>query len=324
MNIRLATYYHAKDVPALPGSNIFHSTELFHVLEQTRGVRPLLLVAYEGKSPVGKLLCITRRSTNLLRFAEKSYAYGTGEYFPSSYPKEHIFQELLSYFTQQFAEKSFLLEFRNLEEPLFGYRYFRQNGYFPIRWLRVRNSLHHDSLDKWMSTSRKRQIQRGLKNGAVMDVARTSDDVYAFFSMLKKYYSSKINQYLPDIGFFLSLFSQPLRREAGKIFLIRYKDKIIGGAVCLFSDDSAYLLFSGGMRKSYPLLYPGVLAVWNAMTYARRHGYGHFEFMDAGLPFKKYGFRDFILRFGGRQTSSRRWYRVRWSWLNRLLIKVYV
>ena len=163
MNIRLATYYHAKDVPALPGSNIFHSTELFHVLEQTRGVRPLLLVAYEGKSPVGKLLCITRRSTNLLRFAEKSYAYGTGEYFPSSYPKEHIFQELLSYFTQQFAEKSFLLEFRNLEEPLFGYRYFRQNGYFPIRWLRVRNSLHHDSLDKWMSTSRKRQIHQGWR-----------------------------------------------------------------------------------------------------------------------------------------------------------------
>lgn len=180
MNIRLATYYHAKDVPALPGSNIFHSTELFHVLEQTRGFRPLLLVAYEGKSPVGKLLCITRRSTNLLRFAEKSYAYGTGEYFPSSYPKEHIFQELLSYFMQQFAEKSFLLEFRNLEEPLFGYRYFRQNGYFPIRWLRVRNSLHHDSLDKWMSTSRKRQIHQGMKNGAVIDVARTEADVQAF------------------------------------------------------------------------------------------------------------------------------------------------
>ena len=57
MNIRLATYYHAKDVPALPGSNIFHSTELFHVLEQTRGVRPLLLVAYEGKSPAVPLIC---------------------------------------------------------------------------------------------------------------------------------------------------------------------------------------------------------------------------------------------------------------------------
>ena len=65
MNIRLATYYHAKDVPALPGSNIFHSTELFHVLEQTRGVRPLLLVAYEGKSPV----TVISGKTDISRYA---------------------------------------------------------------------------------------------------------------------------------------------------------------------------------------------------------------------------------------------------------------
>ena len=271
---------------------------------------------------MGKLLCITRRSTNLLRFAEKSYAYGTGEYFPSSYPKEHIFQELLSYFTQQFAEKSFLLEFRNLEEPLFGYRYFRQNGYFPIRWLRVRNSLHHDSLDKWMSTSRKRQIHQGLKNGAVIDVARTEADVQVFFSMLKHYYSPKIHRYLPDIGFFTTLLTHS--SHCGRIFIIRYKNKIIGGSVCLFSGEDAYLLFSGGMRKTYPLQFPGVLAVWGAMQYAREHGYAHFEFIEAGLPFKKYGFRDFILRFGGKQMSSRRWFHVRWNWLNRLLTKIYV
>lgn len=86
----------------------------------------------------------------------------------------------------------------------------------------------------------------------------------------------------------------------------------------------AYLLFSGGMRKTYPLQYPGVLAVWGVMQYAREHGYAHFEFIDAGLPFKKYGFRDFILRFGGKQMSSRRWFHVRWNWLNRLLTKVYV
>lgn len=163
MSIRLATYYHAKDVPDLPGSNIFHSTELFHVLEQTNGYCPRLLVAYEGETPIGKLLCILRRSTRLCRFVEKGYAYGVGEYFSSSYRKEEIFRELLSYFTLQFSERAFILEFRNLEEPLFGYRYFRQNGYFPVRWLRVRNSLHHDSLDKWMSASRKKQISHGLK-----------------------------------------------------------------------------------------------------------------------------------------------------------------
>ena len=104
----------------------------------------------------------------------------------------------------------------------------------------------------------------------------------------------------------------------------RYKEKIIGGSVCLFSDDTAYLMFSAGMRKSYPLLYPGVLAVWEAMTYAREHGYSHFEFIEAGLPFKKFSYRDFILRFGGKQLSTRRWFKVRWNWLNRLLIRIYV
>ena len=50
----------------------------------------------------------------------------------------------------------------------------------------------------------------------------------------------------------------------------------------------------------------------------------HMEFMDVGLPFRKHGYRDFVLRFGGKQSSTRRWFRVNWSWLNKLLVKFYV
>ena len=112
--------------------------------------------------------------------------------------------------------------------------------------------------------------------------------------------------------------------EFGKIFLIRHKGKIIGGSVCLFSGNVAYLLFSAGMRKSYPTLYPGVLAIWNAMTYAKEKKYAHFEFIEAGLPFKKYGYRDFILRFGGKQLSTRRWFKLRWNWFNKFFIHFYI
>ena len=157
-----------------------------------------------------------------------------------------------------------------------------------------------------------------------MDIACTQEDIEAFFNMLRKYYAAKIHRYLPDLRFFLSLLKRPSEHELGKIFLIRYKNKVIGGSVCLFSQGTAYLLFSSGMRKTYPLLYPGVLAVWNAMTYSRQQGYRHFEFIEAGLPFKKYTYRDFILRFGGRQLSTRRWFRIRWKWLNRLLIHFYI
>ena len=320
MAIRLTTYEHAKDIPELPGTNVFHSTDLFRILEQTPGYRPVLLVAFEGDKPIGKLLCITRRNFRLLGFTEKTYVYGVGEYFNTERKREEIFNELLTYFTTLYKEGSF----RNLEEPLFGYRYFRQNGYFPVRWLRVRNSIHHEQLDKWMSASRKRQIARGLKNGASIEIASSLEDIRAFFMMLKKYYSPKVHRYLPDFHLFAFFSEESFPAGMGKIFIVRYKEKIIGGSVCLFSDDTAYLMFSAGMRKSYPLLYPGVLAVWEAMTYAREHGYSHFEFIEAGLPFKKFSYRDFILRFGGKQLSTRRWFKVRWNWLNRLLIRIYV
>lgn len=38
MAIRLTTYEHAKDIPELPGTNVFHSTDLFRILEQTPGI----------------------------------------------------------------------------------------------------------------------------------------------------------------------------------------------------------------------------------------------------------------------------------------------
>lgn len=324
MAIRLTTYEHSEDIPALPGTNIFHSTELFQVLEQTPGYHPVLLVATEEGQTIGKLLCITRPRVRMFRFVSTTYIYGTGEYFPCRYRREEIFDELLSYFTRCFTEQSFLLEFRNLEEPLFGYKYFRRNGYFAIKWLRVENTLREESLQRWMSSSRKRQIARGLKKGAVMEVADSEEAIHEFFTLLQKHYSPKIHRHLPEEEFFLALQRHPSGRSMSRTFLIRYKGRIIGGSVCLFSDTKAYLLFSGGLRKSYPLQYPGVLAVWKAITYSMEQGYERFEFINAGLPFKKYGYRDFILRFGGKQLSSRRWFRLRWDWLNRLLIKMYM
>lgn len=115
-----------------------------------------------------------------------------------------------------------------------------------------------------------------------------------------------------------------IKGKQGKIFIVKYKDKIIGGAVCIYSGSSAYLWFSGGMRKTYVPQYPGVLAIWKAFDEAYSHGFRHLEFMDVGLPFRKHGYRDFVLRFGGKQSSTRRWFRFKWTWINRIMIKLYM
>lgn len=325
MPIRLVTYEKSELLPALPEKNVFHSVSFFRVLEQTPGYTPAMLVAFDGDRPVGNMLYIERKIWFIAGYFRKCVIFDCGEYFDTDIKHELIFDEFLSYFTSRNKTKYVVIEFRNLSESLFGYRFFRQNRYFPIRRLRVINSIHHATIDKWMSSSRKKQIQQALRNGVVMGTVENETQLNEFFRMLKNYYSSKVFKYLPGIDFFKAIQNiQDKKKEIGKIFTVSYNNRIIGGACCLFSEDMAYLLFSGGMRKSYPTLYPGVMAVWNAMLYSREKGYSHFEFIDAGLPFKKYSYRDFILRFGGKQLGTRRWYRLKWPWLNRIMERIYL
>ena len=169
MPVRLSTYRKGNAIPPLPGTNIFHSTELFHVFEMTRGYEPLLIVAYIGNRPVGKLLAVIRKSMRLFPPAiiKRCEIYGTGEYFDEEQNKEDLFGEMLEHLTNEVLCKSFLIEFRNLENPLFGYKAFRKNNYFAINWLRVRNSLHSKVPYERLSMSRKRQINIALRNGAI-------------------------------------------------------------------------------------------------------------------------------------------------------------
>lgn len=62
MPLKLTTYYQGSRVPELPGTNTFHSTELFRIYEATPGYTPLLIVASEGGVPVAKLLAAIRKA----------------------------------------------------------------------------------------------------------------------------------------------------------------------------------------------------------------------------------------------------------------------
>lgn len=330
MPIKLTTYRRGKDIPELPGSNTFHSIELFQIYEATPGYMPLLIVASENGKPIARLLAAIRKTRKWLPSAvmKQCVIYGTGEYFlspPYSKEKEEIiFGEILEHLTKETDRTCFLTEFRNLEAPSFGYRFFRKNGYFSVNWLRVHNSLHScKQVEDRFSPSRIRQIKKGLKNGAEVKEATTLEEIDSFARMLHHVYSSRIRRFFPSNDFFSHMDQLLVRGQQGKIFIVRYKEKIIGGSVCIYSNDNAYLWFSGGMRKTYALQYPGILAVWMALKDAHQRGYQHMEFMDVGLPFRKHGYREFVLRFGGKQSSTRRWFRVQWNWLNNLMIKIY-
>ena len=144
MPLKLTTYYRGSKVPDLPGTNTFHSTELFRIYEATPGYTPILIVASEDDKPVAKLLAAIRKSVRMFPpgIIKRCEVYGTGEYFNNEADKEIIFSDMLQRLTNEALRDSFLIEFRNLENAMFGYKSFRDNQYIAINWLRVRNSLH--------------------------------------------------------------------------------------------------------------------------------------------------------------------------------------
>ena len=124
---------------------------------------------------------------------------------------------MLEHLTTEVLRDSFMIEFRNLDNALFGYKYFRANGYFPINWLRVRNSLHSQhSVEERISPSRIRQIKKGLKNGAKVEEAHTVEEIRDFSRMLHKVYSSRIRRYFPANDFFRHMNSMLIRGKQAK------------------------------------------------------------------------------------------------------------
>lgn len=229
MPLKLTTYYRGNKVPDLPGTNTFHSTELFRIYEATPGYTPVLIVASEDNKPVAKLLAAIRKSVRMFPpgIIKRCEVYGTGEYFDNHADKEAIFSDMLQRLTDEALRSSFLIEFRNLENAMFGYKPFRDNQYIAINWLRVRNSLHSiEKVEEHFSPSRIRQIKKGLRNGAQVREARTKEEVLSFAQMLRHVYSSKIRRHFPNISFFQHLEDQLTKGQQSKIFIVTYKEKL--------------------------------------------------------------------------------------------------
>ncbi len=256
--------------------------------------------------------------------------YSEGEFlgripFANKEKAEEVFGDMLEHLTQEASRSCVLIEFRNLNNSMFGYRVFSSQRLFPSQLVAGTQFVtQYEKSGRPVQSVTHSSDQKRTQNRTRVEEAHTVEEIHDFSRMLHKVYSSRIRRYFPANDFFRHMNNMLIKGQQAKIFVVKYKEKIIGGSVCIYSGDDAYLWFSGGMRKTYALQYPGVLAVWKALEDAHQRGFRHMEFMDVGLPFRKHGYRDFVLRFGGKQSSTRRWFRVNWSWLNKLLVKFYV
>ena len=154
-----------------------------------------------------------------------------------------------------------------------------------------------------MHESRRRQVRKGLASGAVIEKAKTEQEVRDFYRILEQLYRRKVKTPLFGLEFFLAFF----RQEWGKYLLVKYEGKVIGGMMCpILEGRTIYEWYVCGLDEPYREQHPSVLATYAAMQYAAEHGLPRFDFMGAGKPGEDYGVRTFKAQMGGQLVEHGR------------------
>lgn len=331
--------------------------ELF---ETTRKFDPLVLGAYDEEKLCGVLLgvFIHERKGPAKLFSSRFVVYGGPLLKGSDEQKIDCLDTLLKELIKQTTGKALFIQFRNYFSWADYLDVFEKHGFTFLERINyviqipgvedrgsktkdqktnIKNpvsSIQHSGTSdqqpetlsseyilRKFSSSRRRQIKKGLENGAEIIEPKNIDQVREFYNILYKLYRYKVRKPLADWSFFenfyqqTSSFPRPASRVPrpgiGIIRLIRYKDVIIGGILApVFEDKCIYEWYVCGLDKEYKNQYPSVLATWSAIEYAAKNNIKSFDFMGVGVPETPYGVRDFKARFGGELVNYGRLTRI--------------
>ena len=296
--------------------DVFHSTRLFWLAKGTPRHKPYMVTVEDGEGRVlSQMLAIVRYRSSWF----PPYLYrqcrilGAGTY--QEQDVNTLFGMMLKALTERLGRKVLFIEVSNLPQKMFGYREFRENHFFPVRWMSIHNSLHSRAPEERISEQMLRRINAIYEKGVTTSEVESDEDFKAFMKLLRHHNWLKPKRYIPANEFFHGL------RDSydSRLFLTRYRDHVIGCSAVVYSQRQAYLWYAAFRRKTYIWLQPHVMTIWHVLKDSHERGFEHVFFMDVGLPFRKNAFRDFILRFGGKPTSTYRWFHCSIGWINALL-----
>ncbi len=319
-DIKIVIITSSKDLPNKESQDFFQSNELFRIVETISGLTPYLVVAYDNEEEIARMMVMMRRRGSLVPpyLFTQARVYGEGEYVPG-YDKQEIFGFMLRSITKRLIRRLCLyIEFSHMSTKMFAYREFRDNNFFPLRWMQVRNSLHSMAPEKRLTQKTIKRLINARKSNIETLVSNQNEDFAAFYKILKSKVGLKIRRFIPNEKLFLFL----IEKECSKLFITKENDNIIGGCICVYSQKDCYLWFIAsktGLKRKRSI----AMTVWKAIKDAYDRGFHHISFMDVGLPFRKSPFREFILDFGGKPEGTYRWFRCSIGWINSLLSWIY-
>ena len=307
------------ELPSILEGNYFHSPELMELCEKTPRLKPYMAMVMDADGQVAAhMLAIMRYRRSWL----PPYLYmhvrvmGEGVYHHTNeeYNEQYLFGLMAEAITERLQNRSLYIEFSHLSQKMFGYKDLKRMGYFHVKWMSIHNSLHSRTPEERITDKQLRRIEAAQERGAATKLVETEEEFRQFSKLLRRHNWLKPRRYLPDDAFFRGM----MKSQRCRLFITKYHEKVIGCCACVHSEGDLYLWYSASRRKSYPMLHPNAVTIWNAIKRAHEEKIQHFRFIDVGLPFRKHPYRDFILSFGGKEVTAYRWFRIIIRWINSL------
>jgi len=297
-----------------PNRTVFQSSEILELFEGSENFKPVpVQVSLNGKIAGILLGVIIKEYSGMIGFfTSRTVIYGGPLIDPALNDKPQVIDFLLKELIKEVKNKSIFIQFRNFFNWTDYKDVFTQNGFNYLERLNyLVDTTSEVDTRRRISSSKLRQVKKGLKAGAEIIEPENTEQVREFYDILYYLYKYKVKKPLPKWSFFEGFYKQTQNNKLGIIRLVRYNGKIIGGILSPVTKDKViYEWYICGLDQEYRQVYPSVLATWAAIDYALKNDIKKFDFMGVGVPDKDYGVRDFKSKFGGELVNYGRFGRI--------------
>lgn len=286
--------------------NFFQSYKAYEFFEQIKYYKPLIYVVEDNNQFKASLLAVLIKEKGIKSYFSRRCIVWGGPILKKG--NEELVNIILKEIIMDISQKAVYIEFRNFFDAANIKDYFIDNSFHYYEHLNyIVRTLDIDIVKSKISKSKKRQIKQSIINGAEIIEAENENQLKDFYNILSRLYYYKIRKPLPNYSFFRTFYD---KKELGKYFLVKHKNKIIGGIMCPIDKYAIYEWFIGGLDGEIKNVYPSILATWAPIEYAAKNGLKYFNFMGAGRPDEDYGVREFKSKFGGELVEYGRFIRV--------------
>lgn len=206
--------------------------------------------------------------------------------------------------------KAIYLETRNFFDYSFYKDSFLKSGWSYVPYLNVKldlDGITKEQLPSLFKYNRRREIKQSILNGATYHLCTKEEEIFGVYQILHKSYRKNVKLPLPSYDFFLEFFKSKIL----KVFVVRHKERIVGGAFCLILPAKGlYTFYYCGQRDYHKRIFPTHLAILAALEYAVENKIPVVDFMGAGKPDVEYGVRKYKLEFGGDLVEQGRFLKI--------------